>query len=55
MIIPAASSSCCSIYRPVTLLWLCRNIAFITDPDGYWIEILEAGNTRDFVNWNQKS
>ncbi|KAL6767056.1 hypothetical protein ACKKBG_A38405 [Auxenochlorella protothecoides x Auxenochlorella symbiontica] len=32
-----------------------KNIAFITDPDGYWIEILEAGNTRDFVNWNQKS
>ena len=28
-----------------------RNLAFITDPDGYWIEILEPSNAAQFVNW----
>ena len=28
-----------------------QNLAFIKDPDGYWIEILEASNAAQFVNW----
>jgi lactoylglutathione lyase len=28
-----------------------RNLAFIKDPDGYWIEILEPGNAPALVNW----
>jgi lactoylglutathione lyase len=28
-----------------------QNLAFIRDPDGYWIEILEVGNAEQFVNW----
>jgi hypothetical protein len=29
----------------------CSNIAFIKDPDGYWIEILSPDNSPQFVNW----
>ena len=28
-------------------------IAFIRDPDGYWIEILNADNSRQFANWGK--
>ena len=28
-----------------------KNIAFIKDPDGYWIEILETANAKTFVDW----
>ncbi|GAB4819133.1 hypothetical protein N2152v2_006179 [Parachlorella kessleri] len=28
-----------------------KNIAFIKDPDGYWIEILAADNAEGLVNW----
>ncbi|KAG2496836.1 hypothetical protein HYH03_005241 [Edaphochlamys debaryana] len=30
-----------------------KDIAFIKDPDGYWIEILNADNARKFANWGQ--
>ena len=28
-----------------------KNLAFISDPDGYWIEILEADNVDHLVHW----
>lgn len=28
-----------------------KNLAFIADPDGYWIEILEQGNAPGLVRW----
>ena len=28
-----------------------RNLAFVKDPDGYWIEILTPDNAPQFVNW----
>jgi lactoylglutathione lyase len=28
-----------------------RNVAFILDPDGYWIEVLEPGVAADLVAW----
>ena len=28
-----------------------KNLAFIKCPDGYWIEVLEAGNAEGLVNW----
>lgn len=28
-----------------------KNLAFIQDPDGYWVEILEQGNAQTFVDW----
>jgi len=28
-----------------------RGLAFIKDPDGYWVEILNAKNCRQFSNW----
>jgi len=28
-----------------------KNLAFIKDPDGYWVEILEAANAAMFVDW----
>lgn len=28
-----------------------KNLAFVKDPDGYWIEILEPGNAAALVNW----
>lgn len=28
-----------------------KNLAFIKDPDGYWVEILEAADAVHFVNW----
>ncbi|KAL4439269.1 hypothetical protein ABPG77_004171 [Micractinium sp. CCAP 211/92] len=28
-----------------------RNLAFIKDPDGYWIEILTPGNAQQFIDW----
>ena len=28
-----------------------KNLAFIKDPDGYWVEILEQGNAKVFVDW----
>jgi len=31
-----------------------KNIAFIKDPDGYWIEILETENAKTFVEWASK-
>lgn len=29
-----------------------KNLAFIRDPDGYWVEILEAANAAMFVDWD---
>jgi len=26
-------------------------VAWLADPDGYWIEILNAKASRDFVGW----
>lgn len=31
-----------------------RNIAFVKDPDGYWIEILTPNNSQMFVEWGQE-
>lgn len=28
-----------------------KNLAFIKDPDSYWIEVLEQGNAQTFVDW----
>lgn len=28
-----------------------KNLAFIKDPDGYWVEILEQANAKVFVDW----
>lgn len=28
-----------------------KNLAFIEDPDGYWVEILEVDNAPTFVDW----
>ena len=28
-----------------------KNIAFIKDPDGYWVEILEQNNAKMLVEW----
>lgn len=28
-----------------------KNLAFIKDPDGYWIEVLESGNAEQLVHW----
>jgi hypothetical protein len=39
------------------ILSLCcpgRNLAFIKDPDGYWIEVLTPDNAETFVQWNDK-
>ena len=29
-----------------------RSIAFIKDPDGYWVEVLEISNSKTFVEWS---
>lgn len=31
----------------------CSNIAFVKDPDGYWIEILTEKNAQMFVEWGK--
>ena len=29
-----------------------RDVAFLQDPDGYWVEVLEVGVAEQLVNWN---
>ena len=29
-----------------------KGLAFIRDPDGYWIEVLNAKHSRGFHNWS---
>lgn len=32
-----------------------KGLAFIRDPDGYWIEVLNCTKMRDYYNWAPSS